>query len=76
MNIIKKIILAKKFHLLVLGILAITSFVEVVRDFSNLHSLTDIGAHHGILLFALATFLKETWEITEITDELHSEKKE
>ena len=73
MNIARKILLSKKFHLIILAILAITSLIEVIRDISSLHSWRDIGAHHGIVVYAMATFAKECWEIIETKDKLANE---
>ncbi len=69
--------MSKIFRLLTLAVLALTSLNEVLTELSEMNSfsLSDIGAHHGLLAFAAATFMKESWEMLEIEEEMQSEHK-
>ena len=69
--------MSKIFRLVTLGVLALTSLNEVRIELSEMHgfSLSSIGAHHGLLAFAVATFMKESWEMLEIEEELKEEHK-
>jgi SAM-dependent MidA family methyltransferase len=75
MNLIKTVLLSKIFHLVVLAILAATSLAEVIREASEMNGfhLSNLGAHHGLFLYALATLIKESWEMLETNEERHSE---
>ena len=77
MNPIKAILMSKIFRLLTLGVLAATSLNEVLIEASEMNgfSLKELGAHHGLLVFAAATFMKESWEMFEIKEEIQSEHK-
>ena len=75
MNLIKAVLMSKVFRLITLAVLALTSLNEVFMEASEMNgfSFTELGAHHGLFLFALATFMKESWEMLEIEEGLHPE---
>ena len=76
-NVIKRILMSKTFRLMTLAVLALTSLNEVLTEVSEMDSfsLSSIGAHHGLLAFSAATFMKESWEMLEIEEEMQSEHK-
>ena len=69
--------MSKIFRLITLAVLALTSLNEVLTEVSEMNglSLSAVGAHHGLLAFAAATFAKELWEMLEIEEEMQSEHK-